>query len=381
MNEVLQKLLLISLILPIFISVNAITPSISDSKEVQDSRIKIYSKLKDIPESEIERIKKEAIKALYAIPPVLDIEYKKKIKIEIVEKGICRTTREGHIVKLPIWHIKNKRAPIVHEVTHVVARKHIDNKFFSEGLAILFQNKFGEDKGGIVYYKEPQYLSLDSLVIKYRDDLISLYYLKHKNEVFRKIKSANRKLAYIEAGSFFKFLYEVYGEHKLQDFYNSRSLDYEKVYGKNIKELEAEWLNYAFKEIPAKEPATQYSLGMINKNIEESIYWFSLAAENGHLDAQKNLGKIYEEGREIPQNLDEAIKWYTLAAYQGDTNSQRKLGHCYIELNEDYIRAFAWFHKAAEQGSNLSKKNRDEISKKMTPEQIAEAKELIKEIK
>ena len=117
---------------------------------------------------------------------------------------------------------------------------------------------------------------------------------------------------------------------------------------------------------------------MINKNIGESIYWFSLAAENGHLDAQKNLGKIYEEGREIPQNLDEAIKWYTLAAYQGDTNSQRKLGHCYIELNEDYIRAFAWFHKAAEQGSNLSKKNRDEISKKMTPEQIAEAKELIK---
>lgn len=70
-----------------------------------------------------------------------------------------------------------------------------------------------------------------------------------------------------------------------------------------------------------------------------------------------------------------------MAAYQGDTNSQRKLGHCYIELNEDYIRAFAWFHKAAEQGSNLSKKNRDEISKKMTPEQIAEAKELIKEIK
>jgi hypothetical protein len=379
MNEVLKKLLLVITAVSLFFSASKVIPAISVGKEIQDSQIVISTKLKDVSESDIERVRREAEIALESIPPILGIEYKKKIKIKIVEKGICNA--RGGIISLPIWHVRNKRSPIVHEVTHIIAEKHRDNRFFSEGLAEFFQVKFGEDAGGITYYKEPQYLSLDSLVIKYKDDLISLYYLKHKNDVFRQIKSKNRKLAYTEAGSFIKFLFEVYGEHKLHDLYHSRTLDYEKLYGKNIQELESEWLNYVFIEIPAKEPATQYSLGMLKNDVKEIVYWFSLAAENGHLDSQKKLGKMYEEGRKVPQNYDEAIKWYTLAAYQGDISAQRNLGQCYIESNEDYTQAYAWLCIATEQGSNMAKKKRDEISGKMTPEQIVAANELIKEIK
>ena len=53
-----------------------------------------------------------------------------------------------------------------------------------------------------------------------------------------------RKLPYIEAGSFITFLYEVHGGQKLQGLYNTRTLNYEKIYGKKFTELEAEWLKY-----------------------------------------------------------------------------------------------------------------------------------------
>ena len=39
---------------------------------------------------------------------------------------------------------------------------------------------------------------------------------------------------------------EKYGEQKLADLHNSRILNYKKVYGKEINELEAEWKSYVF---------------------------------------------------------------------------------------------------------------------------------------
>ena len=223
MNEVLQKFFLLVAVVAFLSHVSALMPAISYGKVMQDSQVIVSTKLKDVSQSDIERVIKEAEIALDSIPAILGIDgYKKDIKIKIVENGPCRTTRDK-IVLLGVWFVKNKRAPIVHEVAHVIANKHRGNKFFNEGLAEFFQDKFGEDAGGITYYKEPQYLSLDDLVIKYKDSLISLYYLKHKNDVFGvRNKSENRKLAYIEAGSFIKFLYEKYGEHKLQDLYHSR---------------------------------------------------------------------------------------------------------------------------------------------------------------
>ena len=64
-----------------------------------------------------------------------------------------------------------------------------------------------------------------------------------------------------------------------------------------------------------------------------------------------------------------------------DINAQRKLGLCYIESNENYVYAYSWLNMAAEQGSKLSNKKKEQISNNMTSEQIAAANELIKEIK
>ncbi|MFQ7388115.1 MAG: tetratricopeptide repeat protein [Escherichia sp.] len=38
--------------------------------------------------------------------------------------------------------------------------------------------------------------------------------------------------------------------------------------------------------------------------------WFEKAAEKGHVDAQYNLGVIYENGEGVSQNYQQAKAWY-----------------------------------------------------------------------
>lgn len=48
---------------------------------------------------------------------------------------------------------------------------------------------------------------------------------------------------------------------------------------------------------------------------------FFKAAEQGHAAAQYNLGKLYAEGRGIPQDDIEAYAWANIAAAQGDSTA------------------------------------------------------------
>jgi TPR repeat protein len=56
--------------------------------------------------------------------------------------------------------------------------------------------------------------------------------------------------------------------------------------------------------------------------------WHPLA-DQGHADAQSNLGVMYDNGHGVPQNYAEAMKWYRLAANQGSANAQFNLGVMY----------------------------------------------------
>ena len=74
--------------------------------------------------------------------------------------------------------------------------------------------------------------------------------------------------------------------------------------------------------------------------------WYRLAAEQGNKFAHFNLGKMYKEGRGVPQ---------------------------------DYVRAHMSWNIAASSGYKYASELRDNVAKKMTPAQIAEAKKLAKE--
>jgi len=49
------------------------------------------------------------------------------------------------------------------------------------------------------------------------------------------------------------------------------------------------------------------------------------AAEQGHAEAQFNLGEIYSFGEGVQLDFDEAIKWHLKAAEQADAKAQLKL--------------------------------------------------------
>ena len=79
---------------------------------------------------------------------------------------------------------------------------------------------------------------------------------------------------------------------------------------------------------------------------ETALREFRPLAEQGHAEAQLNLGIMYSLGLGVPKDHVQAYVWYTLAAGQGD---------------------------------DLAEKFKDHLEKSMTLDQLAEAQRLARE--
>lgn len=91
--------------------------------------------------------------------------------------------------------------------------------------------------------------------------------------------------------------------------------------------------------------------GEFGQNNSEAVKWYSLAAEQNHMEAQFLLGKIYYQGRGVEQSYSEAIKWQKLAAEQGHGNAQFNIGLMYNRgtgVTRDDNEAEKWYRQAAE---------------------------------
>jgi TPR repeat protein len=80
---------------------------------------------------------------------------------------------------------------------------------------------------------------------------------------------------------------------------------------------------------------------------------FSELAEQGDMDAQYNLGLMYNKGEGVIQDYAAAVTWYSKSAEQGYAPAQFNLGHLYLNgsgVAQDYAAAAAWYTLAAEQG-------------------------------
>ncbi len=246
MNRVYKKLLLLVAACSFLLPVNDLLPAVTDKNEMPDQQIRVVTQLHDVvSQADITLIKKEIRKALNNIPPILGIKYKKNIQIEIVDNGICHA--KGDIISVPILHVRDRSAAIIHEVTHILAN-HGNNSFFSEGLAVYFQEKFG------VLHVFPNYSEpLDDFVRNHQGQILQITTLNNDNIIFEQIGTEQRRMAYMEAGSFINFLVVRYGEQKLAELNNSSSLNYKKIYGKKIDELAAEWESYVLGNLPTKK--------------------------------------------------------------------------------------------------------------------------------
>jgi len=109
--------------------------------------------------------------------------------------------------------------------------------------------------------------------------------------------------------------------------------------------------------------------------------WQPLAAK-GYANAQYKLGFMYEEGRGVPLNSITAAKWYRKAAEQGHAVAQRSLGLKYEfgrGVPRDYVLDHMWFSLSAANRDKFAAKSRNEITKRMTPTQVAKAQKLARE--
>ena len=92
---------------------------------------------------------------------------------------------------------------------------------------------------------------------------------------------------------------------------------------------------------------------------------FRILAEQGHAEAQADLGLMYVRGEGVPQDYQAALKWYRKAAEQGHADAQHTLGIMYTygtvgihpsglvfrvkgdNVLRDYQEAMKWFRRAA----------------------------------
>ncbi|KAF9330845.1 hypothetical protein BGZ91_012351, partial [Linnemannia elongata] len=52
--------------------------------------------------------------------------------------------------------------------------------------------------------------------------------------------------------------------------------------------------------------------------------WLVRAAENGHAEAQYNMGSAYEKGQGVPQSNTRSFEWYLKSADQGLAEAQAR---------------------------------------------------------
>ena len=102
----------------------------------------------------------------------------------------------------------------------------------------------------------------------------------------------------------------------------------------------------ALEALAEKDPRAAYDLGLryfrgdgVRQDSYKALTWMRSAAERGHLEAQKALGRFYLTGlEEMGSDPREAEKWLSIAASRGDAESGRLLAEAGAarKSDEDY---------------------------------------------
>ena len=121
----------------------------------------------------------------------------------------------------------------------------------------------------------------------------------------------------------------------------------------------------------------------VQKDSAEAAKWYRKSAEQGNAGAQFQLGYMYAKGNGVLKNSTEAAKWYRKSAEQGDAGAQVFLSGCYYVgegVPKDIVSAHAWANNASANGDERGKIIIGMMESMLTPEQIAEATKLAREI-
>jgi TPR repeat protein len=112
----------------------------------------------------------------------------------------------------------------------------------------------------------------------------------------------------------------------------------------------------------------------------EAAQMLMVNARDGDSDSADMLGQLYRSGEGVTKNYLESVLWLKKAVELGNIYAQYHLGLRYEAgegVQQDYVEAYFWYVTSAALQFNdgfraLTMQRRDQIEKKLSPEQVAE---------
>ena len=148
----------------------------------------------------------------------------------------------------------------------------------------------------------------------------------------------------------------------------------------------------------AGDAAYQVALGRmymdgrgVPQDASQGVMWLGKAADQGHPYAQYILGVLYSSGSSVPKDERKSLSWFSKAATQGNVSAQVFLGAIYANgksgVTRNPVTAYIWWSAAAvgataandAEMAVLVTKQRDTLATTMTAAQITEADKLAKQ--
>jgi TPR repeat protein len=117
----------------------------------------------------------------------------------------------------------------------------------------------------------------------------------------------------------------------------------------------------------------------------EAVRWYMRAADQGDAFSQYLLGNNAWNGTGMPKSEQAAVQWWQRAASQGFAPAQSSLGRTLVTggqgVSPDKTQAYLWLALSAGQGDQEADQQRATLVKQLQPDQLAQAKRLVKEWK
>jgi len=122
---------------------------------------------------------------------------------------------------------------------------------------------------------------------------------------------------------------------------------------------------------------------MESNQFDKAMQMLRPAASAGNADAEELIGIMYAMGLGVTQDDRRAFEWYLRSAMKGHAGAQSGVGW-YYEVGRglpsiDLVRAYMWYTLSAIGGDPDALISQEEIIKKMNPQQINEALELVED--
>ena len=140
-------------------------------------------------------------------------------------------------------------------------------------------------------------------------------------------------------------------------------------------------------EKPSSEVAKQdyvhspFQLGLMEDATKKYAEYLE-QAQQGHADAQYQLGISYSQGKGVSIDKAEALGWFLKAAEQGHSEALFKLAKIYelgSDIEQNFVLAQTFYNLSEVAGNKNASTSKEMLRKKLTKDQLLEAKKLSEE--